>query len=1197
MNIFDVQASISLDTSKFEKGVSSAQGSADKLGSSLSSGSKGFDEMGNKSDKAKTSTEGFAKSADSTAKAVQSVGEKTKAESSNMEGLSGTVDKVKSSMTGAESGVKSLGTVISTLGSDTNGTEVELKDVGASAKQSGSDANSAGSGFSTLGDKVKSAGATVTAVKGDFSGIGDGIKSSVEEAAQSTESSLSGIGSKISSTFGNIVEGVKSKFSGFGETVSGAMKKSSSETDTAGNKMKVMEARVTAAKSKVNELSQAFNESVQKTGAQSKASQELAQKLNDAESEVEGLTQKLDGMQGLTMLAVADQLSGVGDKIKSFGSAAQSSFLAIGDATTKVSSYFGETGAKAEQTASVIKSVFESGVGESMDSVANAIVTVRRNLGDIDNVTLGNITTQALQLEDHFGIDMSESIRGVSALMTHFGLSATEAMDYLVAGTQNGLDKTDELGDNISEYSGKFAQAGYTTSEYFQILTNGLQGGAYNLDKVNDSINEVTNKLADGTIGDSIGSYSQKTQELFEAWQNGGATQKDVIDSIVSDIQNCDNQQQQLNMATTAFGTLAEDGSLRFVEALGAVGDQYDNVSGKAAAFAEQSMTPTQQLEANMRQLQDALAPVGDTLTQFANTILPPITTGIQILSNAFSQLPQPVQDFAVGLGIALTAITTLLPIIAAVKLLISSAFGAGFLATLGPIALVVAAITAAIVVFKNWGAVSDFVKSKWGDFKDWIGGIWEGLTGKATEVGEGIKTAFGDIKDGIVEKFTGIGEAMQSAFSGIVEWIATNIVQPIIDGFGTIKDGIVEKFTSIGEGISAAFETIGNLVQVGMMLIAEVISAAAQILLLPFNFIWQNFGTQITEFFTGIATQVQGFFATLGELFMAGWNAIVNTVSTVLSPIVTTIQTIWTQITSTVSTALSTLYAQISSVFTQIVSTISSIWSGIVGIVSSVWSQIVSTVSSAASAVWNAATNAFNSLRASVTSIMVGVMAAISNAWQNIKSTVSSAVSGIQSAVSNGFNAIRNTVSSICNGIRNAVSTPFNAIKNTISNVMNGAKNTVSNALNSIKSAFNGLHLKFPSIKLPHFSISGSFSINPPSVPHFSVSWYKRAMNGAYLLDSPQLFMNGSSLAGGGEAGNEYIVGQQSLANTVRTQMDDAIAAGLETIENQLNVVIGHIAEGKNIYIDKDQLVGATANAIDKKLGENRQRFRRGLA
>ena len=91
--------------------------------------------------------------------------------------------------------------------------------------------------------------------------------------------------------------------------------------------------------------------------------------------------------------------------------------------------------------------------------------------------------------------------------MKNFGLSAQEAMDYIIAGTQEGLDWTDELGDNISEYSGKFSQAGYSAKDYFQLLKNGADSGAYNLDKVNDAINEVTTRLADGTIGDAIGFF------------------------------------------------------------------------------------------------------------------------------------------------------------------------------------------------------------------------------------------------------------------------------------------------------------------------------------------------------------------------------------------------------------------------------------------------------------------------------------------------------------------------------------------------------------------------------------------------------------------------------------------------------------------------------------------------------------------
>ena len=80
-------------------------------------------------------------------------------------------------------------------------------------------------------------------------------------------------------------------------------------------------------------------------------------------------------------------------------------------------------------------------------------------------------------------MDMTESLRGVQNLMTHFGMTSDEAFDYISSGAQNGLNYTDELGDNIAEYAGKFAEAGYTADEYFQLLQNGSDGGAYNLDK------------------------------------------------------------------------------------------------------------------------------------------------------------------------------------------------------------------------------------------------------------------------------------------------------------------------------------------------------------------------------------------------------------------------------------------------------------------------------------------------------------------------------------------------------------------------------------------------------------------------------------------------------------------------------------------------------------------------------------------
>ena len=246
-------------------------------------------------------------------------------------------------------------------------------------------------------------------------------------------------------------------------------------------------------------------------------------------------------------------------------------------------------------------------------------------------------------------------------------------MDYIVKGTQNGLDKTNELGDNLSEYAGKFAQAGYSASEYFQLLDNGLKNGAYNLDKVNDAINEVTTRLVDGTIGDSIGSFSTKTQELFTSWQNGGATQKEVIDSIVADIGNCTNQQEALNLAALAFGTMAEDGNLKFITSLTSVGSIYDSVKGSAQGMFDATTTPMQEMEANTRKLQQALVPLGEKLAELANAILPPLVAVVSAISGWFEKLPGPVQNFVLILGALLVAFTTLTPVIAAMSVAVGA--------------------------------------------------------------------------------------------------------------------------------------------------------------------------------------------------------------------------------------------------------------------------------------------------------------------------------------------------------------------------------------------------------------------------------------------------------------------------------------------------------------------------------------------
>lgn len=249
-----------------------------------------------------------------------------------------------------------------------------------------------------------------------------------------------------------------------------------------------------------------------------------------------------------------------------------------------------QTGASTEEMKAFkeeMNGLYNDAFGDSLEDIGNKMAYVKQTTGEVDPSKIRELTENAMTLEDTFGSDFKETIRGVNNLMVHFGIDSKTAFDLMAKGSQNGLDYTSELGENLSEYAGNFALAGYSATQYFQLLENGAKGGAYNLDKVNDSINEIKTRLGDDTIRDNLDLYSDKTKTLFKNWDEGKGTLKDVIDSIVDDISNCTNEQQALTMAATAFGTMGEDANLEVVKSLTALGESYDDVSGSMEELKE----------------------------------------------------------------------------------------------------------------------------------------------------------------------------------------------------------------------------------------------------------------------------------------------------------------------------------------------------------------------------------------------------------------------------------------------------------------------------------------------------------------------------------------------------------------------------------------------------------------------------------
>ena len=108
----------------------------------------------------------------------------------------------------------------------------------------------------------------------------------------------------------------------------------------------------------------------------------------------------------------------------------------------------------------------------------------------------------------------------------------------------------------------------------------------------------------------------------------------------------------------------------------------------------------------------------------------------------------------------------------------------------------------------------------------------------------------------------------------------------------------------------------------------------------------------------------------------------------------------------------------------------------------------------------------------------------------------------------------------------------------------MNAAKDAVNNTIEKIKSKFK-FTWSLPKLKLPHPKITGKFSLNPPSVPKFSIDWYKKAMGDGMILNAATIFGFNSKTGkflGGGEAGSETVVGTKSLLRMIKMAVYEAV-------------------------------------------------------
>lgn len=355
--------------------------------------------------------------------------------------------------------------------------------------------------------------------------------------------------------------------------------------------------------------------------------------------------------------------------------------------------------------------------------------------------------------------------------------------------------------------------------------------------------------------------------------------------------------------------------------------------------------------------------------------------------------------------------------------------------------------------------------------------------------------TAVAGVIGNVAEAFASLPAGVQTGIAVVLALVAA--LGPLLMVIGSV----VAALPAISEG----FAVLGGALAIPLAPAAAVVAAIAAIAAAIYA-AWttsETFRAAVMAGVDAISSKVQEICAFLAPYVQAFLDQIVSTVQVAMDTLGPIIGAVLTVIVSTVVPILTSIMDAVAQVLATILATVTNVMAAVSTVIQGAWQIISGIFQTVLGVILAVTTGDFTMLQQGVTSIMQGTMVAINGVMQ-----------GILSIVSGAWNAVKAVFIGVCNAVSGAISGAFNGIKSVIDSTMNGAKSTVSGALGAISGFFAGLHLQFPHINLPHFSISGDFSLVPPSVPSISVSWYR---TGAIAM--------GASVVGIGEAGPEAVV------------------------------------------------------------------------
>lgn len=420
-----------------------------------------------------------------------------------------------------------------------------------------------------------------------------------------------------------------------------------------------------------------------------------------------------------------------------------------------------------------------------------------------------------------------------------------------------------------------------------------------------------------------------------------------------------------------------------------------------------------------------------------------------------------------------------------------------------------------------------------------------------------------------VVGAATSLIAAVAATLPGLITAIV-NCIPDIVAAFVSIFDAIISALPALMESIvsalpmmieqlSGALTTmIATLCTMLPQIIQPIIDYLPQIIMSIVNALVQNLPVLIE----GLISLVMGIVGALPQIVEGLVGAMPEVISLLVVALVAALPQLIEGAIQLVMGLIAALPQIIQALIDALPEILQAVWDAIVTVFEGLpewfgqlWEGVKDAVSSAVEAILPVITNVWNAIVSVITTVMAGIRNTVTSVWNGIKSVVTSVVNGIKNTVTSVFNGIKNTAVTVWNGIKTAITTPIEA-----------AKAKVKEVVDAIKGFFSGMKLELPKIKLPHFSISGKLSLDPPSVPKLSIDWYAKAMRNPLLMTTPTIFGYNPATGqpmGGGEAGSEVVSGTGTLMGMIENAVENKTAAQMQNVVSILYAILDAIVNG----------------------------------